>query len=325
MYKVGIFGTGKLGKLHLDHWKQIPGVVITGFYDPIDAAAAEVESHYGVRRYASEEALINDSDIIDVASPTPSHFAICEKALRKGRHVFVEKPMTHTMNEAEQLVKLVQESSVKLQVGHCERFNPALVPLKDMELAPMFIEVQRQTGMQAGGGNINVVLDLMIHDIDTVLSLVKSEVKQISASGVAVLNDTADIVNARIEFNNGCVANLTSSRIARKPVLQMLLFQKDIYADIDFLVKETEIIRRETPTVEKVSLFEVDEPEEFRGPMAANPLSPDGNAIGQELLEFVKAIRNNTRTVVNEIDGYRAMEVAHQILKKITTNLPTAR
>lgn len=323
MYKVGIFGIGKLGKHHLDHWKQIPGVSIAGFYDPDDVTAADVESRYGIRRYASEEALIDDSDIIDVASPTPSHFAVCEKAIRKGRHVFVEKPMGHSMNEAEQLVKLVQESNVKLQVGHSERFNPALAPLKANELAPMFIEVQRLTGMQPGGSQINVVLDLMIHDIDMVLSLVKSDVKQVLASGVAVLNDTPDIVSARIEFNNGCVANLTSSRIARKPVFQMHLFQKDVHADIDFLSKETEIIRRETPTIEKVSLFEVEDPEDAWSRIVANPLPPDVNATGQELLEFVQAIRNNTQTVVNEIDGYRAMEVAHQILKKITTNLPT--
>lgn len=325
MLKVGIFGTGHLGKFHLNNWKELPDVTIAGFVDPDDQTAAEVQSTYGIKRYTSEEALINDCDIIDVACPTPCHFSICEKAIRKGKHVFVEKPMAHTMWEAEQLVKLVQESNVKLQVGHVERFNPAFLALKTQELAPMFIEVHRLAQFNPRGTEVSVILDLMIHDIDIVLSLVKSEVKQISASGVAVMTDSPDIANARIEFNNGCVANLTSSRISMKRMRKMRLFQKDAYIGIDFLNKKTEVIRLKEAGNDHVMSFDIETPNGTKSIAITTPLIPEVNAIKQELTEFVASIRNNTRTVVNEIDGYRAMEVAHQVLKKITSNLTTAR
>src|SRR4030095_5960697 len=180
---------------------------------------------------------------IDIVAPTTYDFEWCEKAIRKGKHVFVEKPLANTMEEARLLVKLAEESKIKFQVGHVERFNPAFLAAKDLELNPMFIEVHRLAQFNPRGTEVSVILDLMIHDIDIILSLVKSDVKNIYASGVAVMTDTPDIANVRIEFHNGAVANLTSSRISMKKMRKMRLFQKDAYIGIDFLAKKTEIIK----------------------------------------------------------------------------------
>ncbi|RYY99503.1 MAG: Gfo/Idh/MocA family oxidoreductase [Chitinophagaceae bacterium] len=318
MLRVGIFGTGHLGKFHLNNWKEIEGVELVGFYDPSDEAAAAITAQYGLKRFPDAGALIDACDAIDVVSPTPQHFATCAAAVRKGRHVFVEKPMANTMEEGEQLVKLVQESKVKLQVGHVERFNPAWMALPKDQLQPMFIEVHRLAQFNPRGTEVSVILDLMIHDIDLVLSIVKSDVKLLSASGVAVLTDTPDIANVRIEFDNGCVANLTSSRISLKKMRKMRLFQKDAYISVDFLDKKAEVIRMQPEGEESTGMtFPIETPAGVRNITMLQPPVAEGNAIRAELQAFVDAIRNDTRPVVNEIDGFRAMEVAHSILQKI--------
>jgi predicted dehydrogenase len=321
MLKVGVFGTGHLGKFHLNNWKEIEGVVLVGFFDPDDAIAKEVEEKYKLKRFTSEEELLAACDAIDIVTPTQYHFALCEKAVKRGRHVFVEKPMANTMNEAKELVKLVQESKVKFQVGHVERFNPAFLAIQNQELNPMFIEVHRLAQFNPRGTEVSVILDLMIHDIDAILSIVKSDVKNISASGVAVMTDTPDIANVRIEFNNGCVANLTSSRISMKKMRKMRMFQKDAYIAVDFLEKKAEVIRLKTANDQNVFAFDIETPGGTKTIAIASPEVPQVNAIKKELEEFVAAIRNNTQPIVNEIDGYRAMEVAHQILQKINYNL----
>ncbi len=319
MLKVGVFGTGHLGKFHLNNWKEISDVELVGFYEPNNETAEAVSKQYNLRRYLNEEELIEACDAIDVVAPTNYHFAICEKAIKKGKHVFVEKPLANTMQEAEQLVKLVQESDIKLQVGHVERFNPAFLAIQNWELKPMFIEVHRLAQFNPRGTEVSVILDLMIHDIDIILSIVKSDVKHISASGVHVLTDTPDIANVRIEFDNGCVANLTSSRISMKKMRKMRIFQKDAYIGVDFLNKSAEIIKLKQPQDENVFAFDIDTPRGKKTIAISNAQVTEVNAIKMELEEFVKSINNNTRTVVNEIDGYRAMEVAHQILQKINT------
>lgn len=320
MLKIGVFGAGHLGKFHLNNWKEIPGVEISGFFDPSDTIAEEVVAKYGIRRFLNEEELIAASDAIDVVTPTQFHFDICEKAIKKSRHVFVEKPMANTMDEARALVKLVKESKIKFQVGHVERFNPAFLAAKDLDLDPMFIEVHRLAQFNPRGTEVSVILDLMIHDIDVILSLVKSEVKNIYASGVAVMTDTPDIANVRLEFNNGCVANLTSSRISMKKMRKIRLFQKDAYIGIDFLDKKTEVIKLKGPGDENAFSFDIETPNGVKTIAIASPEVPEVNAIKKELEEFVTAIQNNTQPIVNEIDGYRAMEVAHQILQKINQN-----
>lgn len=320
MLKIGVFGTGHLGKFHLNNWKEIEDVDLIGFYDPDDAVAREVEEKYNVPRFTDENDLIAAADAIDVVTPTQHHFALCEKAIKQGKHVFVEKPMANTMEEAKELVKLVQESKIKFQVGHVERFNPAFLAAQTLKLQPMFIEVHRLAQFNPRGTEVSVILDLMIHDIDAILSIVKSDVKAVSASGVRVLTDTPDIANVRIEFNNGCVANLTSSRISIKKMRKMRLFQKDAYISIDFLEKKTEVIKLKGEEDQNVFAFDIETPSGKKTIAIASPPVPEVNAIKRELEEFAAAITTNTQPVVNEIDGYRAMEVAHNILQKINHN-----
>ncbi|HEX2627633.1 MAG TPA: Gfo/Idh/MocA family oxidoreductase, partial [Chitinophagaceae bacterium] len=268
-------------------------------------------------------ALIDACDAVDIVAPTNFHFEWCEKAIKKGKHVFVEKPLANTMDEARQLVKLAGESGIKFQVGHVERFNPAFLAVKDIALNPMFIEVHRLAQFNPRGTEVSVILDLMIHDIDIILSIVKSDVKTISASGVGVMTETPDIANVRIEFHNGCVANLTSSRISMKKMRKVRLFQKDSYIGIDFLNKKTEIIKLKEPKDSNVFAFDIETPGGKKTIAMANPVVPEVNAIKMELEEFRNAILNNTKTLVSEIDGLMAMDVAHQILKKIGNNVIT--
>ena len=317
MLKVGVFGVGHLGKFHLNNWKQIPDVEIVGFFDPNNEHAKAVEAEYGIKRYMDEEALMKASDMIDVVTPTHLHFPVCEMAIKMGKHVFVEKPMANTIEEGKAIVEMVKESGVKLQVGHVERFNPAFTALKDITLNPSFIEVHRLAQFNPRGTEVSVILDLMIHDIDIILSIVKSGVKNISASGVSVLTDTPDIANVRIEFNNGCVANLTSSRISMKKMRKIRLFQKDAYIGIDFLEKNTEIIKLKKPDEEDAFSFDIETHQGTKTISIANPVVENGNAILAELTSFVNAIQKDEPTVVSEIDGFLAMEVAHQILEKI--------
>jgi len=320
MLKIGVFGVGHLGKYHLNNWKEIKDVEVVGFYDPSDDVAQDVTEKYQLPRFLDAERLIDAVDVIDVIAPTTQHFGLAKMAIRKGKHVFLEKPMANTMQEARELVNLVKESRIKLQVGHVERFNPAFIAVREMELNPMFIEVHRLAQFNVRGTEVSVILDLMIHDIDIILSLVKSEVKQISASGVAVMTDTPDIANVRIEFNNGCVANLTSSRISMKKMRKMRLFQKDAYIGIDFLNKKPEIIKLKSPQDIDAFSFELDTLHGKKTIAVVNPQVPEVNAIKKELESFRDAIVNNTPTLVSEVDGYRAMDVAHQILQKIKNN-----
>jgi predicted dehydrogenase len=320
MLKIGVFGVGHLGKFHLNNWKEIKDVEVVGFYDPSDDAAQDVTEKYQLPRFLDAERLIDAVDVIDVIAPTNYHFDLAKMAIRKGKHVFLEKPMAHTMQEAQELVNLVQESRIKLQVGHVERFNPAFLGVRQMDLNPMFIEVHRLAQFNVRGTEVSVILDLMIHDIDIILSLVKSEVKLISASGVAVMTDTPDIANVRIEFNNGCVANLTSSRISMKKMRKMRLFQKDAYIGIDFLNKKSEIIKLKSVQDIDAFSFDLDTIHGKKTIAVINPQVPEVNAIKKELESFRDAILNNTPTLVSEVDGYRAMDVAHQILQKIKNN-----
>ena len=319
MLKVGVFGVGHLGKFHINNWKEIPGIKLIGFFDPNNDNAKEVSEKYGLKRYMDEEKLMDACDIIDVITPTIQHFEICMQAIRKGKHVFVEKPITHTIQEGRDLMNMVREANVKLQVGHVERFNPAFLSIKDLNLNPMFIEVHRLAQFNPRGTEVSVILDLMIHDIDIILSLVKSDVKNIAASGVAVMTETPDIANVRIEFNNGCVANLTSSRISMKKMRKMRLFQKDAYIGIDFLEKKTEIIKLKQPNDSNVFSFDIDTPNGKKTIAIATPTIEPLNAIKLELTSFVDSIINNKPTVVSELDGFLAMEVAHQILDKISS------
>jgi len=317
MLKVGIFGAGHLGKFHISNWKEIDNVDLVGFYDPNDQIASEVIEKFGLQRFEDIETLMDSIDAADIVTPTQFHFPVCEIALRKSKHVFVEKPLANDMNEAKMILKLVNEANVKFQVGHVERFNPAFAALKNKNLNPMFIEVHRLAQFNPRGTEVSVILDLMIHDIDIVLHLVKSEIKNISASGVAVMTDTPDIANVRIEFHNGCVANLTSSRISMKKMRKMRLFQKDAYIGIDFLDKKTEIIKLKGEGDEELFSFDIETPHGIKTVAVENPEVIEQNAIKAELTAFRDSIIQNQPTTVSEMDGYLALDVAHQILAKI--------
>jgi predicted dehydrogenase len=325
MLKVGVFGVGHLGKFHLNNWKEMDDVELVGFYDPDSQTSKTVAEKYNLKRFESADALLNKIDAADIVAPTTYHFELCEAAVKKGKHVFVEKPMADTLEQGKQLVEMVKEAGVKLQVGHVERFNPAFLALQNIELKPMFIEVHRLAQFNPRGTEVSVILDLMIHDIDIILKLVQSDVRNIYASGVAVMTDTPDIANVRIEFNNGCVANLTSSRISMKKMRKMRLFQKDAYIGIDFLEKKTEIIKLKSDGDDSALSFDIETPSGNKTISIINAPAQPVNAIKEELHAFVNSIEQNTNTVVNEIDGLMAMEVAHRILEKISNTAILAR
>jgi predicted dehydrogenase len=317
MLKIGVIGAGHLGKFHLNNWAAIEGVQLIGFCDTDDANAAVVAEKYGIPRFVTTDELLDACDAVDIVAPTTFHFELCEAAIKKGKHVFVEKPLANTMEEARTLVKLAKEANIKFQVGHVERFNPAFLALKSIPLQPMFIEVHRLAQFNPRGTDVSVILDLMIHDIDIILSLVKSNVNYISANGVAVMSDTPDIANVRIEFDNGCVANLTSSRISMKKMRKIRLFQKDAYIGIDFLEKKTEVIKLNTNEDKNAFTFDIETNNGKKSIAVINPDVQDVNAMKMELEEFRDAIVKNIETPVTVLDGFRAMEVAHQILEKI--------
>ena len=324
MLKIGVLGAGHLGKIHIRCIKEISDYELTGFYDPDASIAAKVSSEMNVRRFDSMEELIGAVDVVDIVTPTISHFACATDALRKSKHVFIEKPIVTTLEEARELVRTAGESHVKVQVGHVERFNPAFLAAEPFISSPMFIECHRLAQFNPRGTDVPVILDLMIHDIDIILSVVKSPIRNISASGVAVVSDTPDIANARIEFENGCVANLTASRISMKNMRKARFFQKDTYIAVDFLKKEMEI----------VLIKDMDDPAEapltIPLELPGKPLKkivfdkPDVkpvNAITAELESFYSAIINNTDPPVTIGDGVNALDVAHQIIKKIDQSL----
>jgi predicted dehydrogenase len=321
MLKIGIFGAGHLGKIHIQQWKEIAGIELVGFFDPNDENANSTIEQYQIKRFADATELLNLCDAVDIVTTTIYHYEIAKSALLLGKHIFVEKPFTNTLAEAQELIKLVKEANVKCQIGHVERFNPALLALGDMPIQPMFIESHRLSTFNPRGTDVSVILDLMIHDIDIILHLVKSPVKRISASGVAVMSETPDIANARIEFDNGCVANLTSSRISLKRMRKMRLFQRDAYISVDFLDKKTEIIKLSNEGEHPKGMLDM--PIEMTNGekkiLSINtPEIPAVNAIRMELSEFTNAIINDLPVKVTAFNGYQAMEVAHLILKKMS-------
>jgi predicted dehydrogenase len=280
-----------------------------------------VEEEFGIKKFDSLNDIIDAVDVVDIVTPTVSHFDCASAALKKSKHVFIEKPIVTTPDEARALIKIADEANVKVQVGHVERFNPAFLAAKDAIKNPMFIETHRLAQFNPRGTDVPVILDLMIHDIDIILSVVKSNVKNISASGVPIVSDTPDIANARIEFDNGCVANLTASRISLKNMRKSRFFQRDAYISVDFLTKEMEIVQMKDIDHEPDDPFamvldlgagkgkkeiSIDKPE-----IKAN------NAIMTELASFAEAIQNNVPPPVTINDGYQALEVAYRILDKI--------
>ena len=320
MIKIGILGAGHLGKIHIRLLKEIEKYQVIGFYDTNIEAAKVVSNELGVKFFESFEELVELVDALDIVTPTITHFDCASKAIKKSKHVFIEKPITNTIEEAKILIGLSKEANVKVQVGHVERFNPAFIAAKDYCTNPMFIETHRLAQFNPRGTDVSVVLDLMIHDIDIILSVVKSNIKRISASGVSVVSDTPDIANARIEFDNGCVANLTASRISMKNMRKSRFFQKDNYVSIDFLDKKIDVIRLSTVEGEVDPLAVVIELGNNKGAKQIyfdNPTILPSNAIKMELETFADSIISNTEPLVTIDDGYKALDVAYKIIEKI--------
>ncbi len=316
MLKVGVLGAGHLGKIHLKLLQQSSDYDLVGFYDPIERSAQEVSKEFGYTYFDTIDALIDSVDVIDIVTPTLNHFECAKMAIIKGKHIFIEKPITKTLKEAEQLRDLVQKMSVRGQVGHVERFNPAFTAVKDMIVNPMFIETHRLAEFNPRGTDVPVVLDLMIHDIDIILSVVNSEVKEIHASGVSVISDTPDIANARIEFENGCVANLTASRISMKNMRKSRFFQKDAYISVDFLEKKCEVVKmKDAPEHPDDFAMILQNAEGNKKQIYyENPEIVQNNAILDELESFADAIKNTKTPIVSLNQAAKALKVAQQII-----------
>lgn len=324
MIKIGVLGAGSLGKIHIKLIRQIPEFELVGFFDPDKNATDQAQEQYSTTAYSSPEQLLKDVDALDIVTPTLSHFQMASMALKQGKHLFIEKPLTNSVEQAEELMNLVHEAGVKVQVGHIERFNPAFVAASKYDLKPMFVEAHRLANFNPRGTDVAVIYDLMIHDIDIVLSLIPSTIKRINASGVAVISDTPDIANARIEFDNGSVANLTSSRISFKQMRKMRLFQQNAYISVDFLNKKTEVFNlTDQPSPEKEDQqFELNmgngKPTKYI--VFDQPEVEENNALLNELQQFATSIITNTAPPVSIEDGYNAMKIAGEMVRKIQKN-----
>jgi predicted dehydrogenase len=323
MLKIGVIGAGHLGKIHLRLLKEITTANLIGFFDHNKEISKKIEIEFGIPCFDNVEDLIEQSDAIDIVTPTLSHFEYAVMALKKSKPIFVEKPVTHTVAEGRKLLKLAIEAGVKVQVGHVERFNPAFLAAKDFLQQPLFIETHRLAEFNPRGTDVPVVHDLMIHDIDIVLSVVKSPVKRIMASGVAVVSDTPDIANARLEFDNGCVANLTASRISLKSMRKSRFFQRDAYISVDFLKKKTEVVRLKNLSGEAGPLdVTIDLGEKGTKLIYFDqPKIEENNAIKMELEQFIQAIEMDKPTPVTLEEGLSALEIAHQVMDKINSSL----
>lgn len=327
MLKIGVLGAGHLGKVHLKLLKEIESYELIGFYDPSDENAKAVIQEFKISRFSTIDELIEKVDVVDIVTTTLSHYECAVKAIKNFKHIFIEKPLTSTLDEAKHLQELLREAGVKLQVGHVERFNPAFIAAKPYIDSPMFIEAHRLAQFNPRGTDVSVVLDLMIHDIDIILSVVHSTIKRISASGVPVVTDSPDIANARIEFDNGCVANLTASRISTKNMRKTRFFQRDAYISIDFLDKEAKIFKLKSLPYHQESMTEKPSAsaiiidlgkEKGKKQICFETLViPQLNSIKKELESFAEAIIQDTTPIVTLEDGLSVLSVAHQIIDKI--------
>jgi len=321
MLKIGVLGAGHLGKIHINCIRSIDGYQLVGFYDPDDLQSKQAIEQYGLTRFDTIDQLVEEVDVVDIVTPDVSHYDCAVNAIKRSKHIFVERPISSSVAEAETLMELVAEAGVKVQVGHVERFNPAFLSVKNEIDHPMFIETHRLSQFNSRGTDVPVVLDLMIHDIDIVLHTVHSEVKRVHASGVNVVSDTPDIVNARIEFMNGAVANLTASRISLKNMRKSRFFQRDAYIAVDFLEDSSEVVKMkemaEMPDGSFAKVFDTGKGKDKRQIWNKKPEVHQNNAITEELRSFKNAIINNSEPAVTIYDGFKALKLAKQIMDRI--------
>ena len=317
--KIGVIGVGHLGTFHLQKLSRIPGIIVSGLYD-IDLKRAEKMSQdHNIPSFPSLESLLKASDAVSVITPTPSHYNITDQALDAGCHVFIEKPITDNLNHAIALIKKADENNKIIQVGHIERFNPAFMALKKTDITPHFIESHRLAPFNPRGNDVPVILDLMIHDLDIILSLVDANIQKIFANGVKVVSQTVDIANARLEFENGCVANLTASRISQKEMRKMRLFQKDNYITIDFHKKilEEYKVYHEPPDSDSEKVIEIGM--KNKKYISYNrPLFQKHDALREELCHFIHSIKQASQPEVDGSSATEALRLALEIEKLMT-------
>jgi predicted dehydrogenase len=318
---IGVIGVGHLGKLHSKMFSQIANCEFTGVFDSNPDQAKVVADEFGIKSFNSIEELLSSVQAVSIAATTSAHYEVAKQCFKKNIHVFVEKPITATIEQGEELVKIAKEKNLKFQVGHIERFNPGLLSLESFISDPMFIQSDRLSQFNPRGTDVAVVLDLMIHDIDIILSFIKSDVKQVDASGVAVVSDHLDIANARILFENGAVANVTASRISQKKMRKMRLFQKDHYISLDFVTGVSEVYRLqpidEPALPNSISFGEIGVGDKKKRLIYEQPESKEVNALNYELQLFVDSVLNDKKIIVSGEDGLRALKVAEIIIQKI--------
>jgi predicted dehydrogenase len=315
MLKAGVIGAGHLGSIHLKLLNQSDYFKLIGYFD----INKEISSNNDFLYFKEMSDLIKAVDVVFICSNTPNHYKIAKKCIEKSKHIFIEKPITSTVDQAIDLVKLSINKKIKGQVGHVERFNPAFCCLDDTIKNPKFIECHRLAEFNPRGNDVSVVLDLMIHDIDIVLSVVKSKPINVSANGVCVISETPDICNARVEFENGCVANFTASRISLKNMRKTRFFQSNAYISIDFLEKKTEVVKiKDANNVEdKYAMVIENASGKKKQIVYNNPKVKDTNAIVEEHNAFAKAIIEDKVPIISLKDGLNALDLANKILNKI--------
>jgi len=321
---VGIVGVGHLGEHHVKHFAKMENVQCVGFYDIDPVRAVLIGEKYKVKSYDSLQALLSDCDAVSIVTPTDTHFNIASDCINVGKHVFIEKPITKTVVEAEQLLTLANTNDVLIQVGHIERLNPALIPLKNYSISPKYIEIQRLAPYDVRGTDVPVVLDKMIHDIDILLFLVNSNVESIDANGISILTDSIDIANARIRFNNGTIANITSSRVAQYHVRKAKIFQQDLYITIDFLLGLTEIYRvldPEEPDPDAIQDVPFQYGDKKKKIVYEKPEIPTLDALKAELENFANSVQGSATPIVDGLAGKNALELATNIHDLILKDL----
>jgi predicted dehydrogenase len=319
MIKIGVVGAGHLGKIHLKLLNSSKRFQLMGFYDTDLKISKELSDKEGYKCFSNLDNMLDNVEAIDIVSPTSTHYNIAKQAILSNKHIFIEKPITNNIDHAKDIIQLSKKNNIIGQVGHVERFNPAYVKAFNHIEDPMFIESHRLSDFNPRGTDVSVIMDLMIHDIDIVLNTVKSKVKKINASGVSIISDSPDIANARIEFENKCVANLTASRISLKKMRKTRIFQKDAYISIDFLEKELQIVKIKDADKSDPNLSMVIKTNTGKDKIIyfENPEIIEENSILNELESFANSINKKSLPKVTLLDGYEAIKVANEVMSQI--------
>lgn len=319
--KFGVIGTGHLGRLHTKFFGENDKAELVGIYDIDEQRANEVGNEFNVKVFDKLDDLMAKVNAVSIVASTSAHYELMKKAVEKGLNILVEKPITSEIWQAEELINEAERKNLKVQVGHIERFNPALLSLSKYNLEPKFIETDRLAQFNPRGIDVAVIHDLMIHDIDIILNLIKSEVSEVRASGIAVVSGHIDIANARLEFANGSVANVTASRISQKKMRKMRLFQKDTYITLDFIKGVSDIYRLVPPKeVSKnylLSFGEMGVGDKKKMIVYEQPEMQEVNALKYEIDLFVETVETGKEPIVRGYDGLQALKVADQIITKI--------